>query len=56
MAGCDFDNNVHLFQHARVVGMDATVPRTVPTIRTVRGVTPFVIVPRTKSVILSRAV
>ena len=54
--GCDFDTTMHLFQHARVVGMDATAPRNVPTIRTVRGVTPPVIVPKTNSVILWWAV
>ena len=56
MTGCDFDTTMHLFQHARVVGMDATAPRNVPTIRTVRGVTPYVIVPKTNSVILCWAV
>ena len=56
MAGCDFDTNTHLFQRARVVDMDGTAPRAVLLIRTVRGVTSSVIVPRISSVILRRAV
>ena len=47
---CDFDTTTHLFQRARVVDMDATALRTAQTIRTVRDVTPSVIVLRMNSV------
>ena len=56
MTGCNFDTTIHLFQHVRVVVMDVTAPRTVLSIRTVRGVTPYVIVLRTNTVILWWAV
>ena len=56
MIGYDFDSSMHLFQRARVVDMDATALRAVLSIRTVRGVTPPVIVPRTNFVILWWAV
>ena len=45
MAGCDFDTYTHLFQYASLVGMDATAPRSVPTICMVGRVPPTVIVP-----------
>ena len=52
MAGYIFDTNTHLLQYARVADMDATALIIAQTIRTVRGVTTSVIVPRTNSVIL----
>ena len=51
MAGCNLFTYTHLIQHARVVDMDVTALRTVPRIRTVRGVTPSVIVPMMNFVI-----
>ena len=51
MTRCNFDTTMHLFQHARVVVMDVTAPRTVLSIGTVRSVTPYVIVTRMNSVI-----
>ena len=51
MTGFNFDTTIHLFQHVRVVVMDVTAPRTVLSIRTVRVVTSYVIVPRINSVI-----
>ena len=56
MTGCNFDTTIHLFQHVRVVVMDVTAPKSVLSIRTVRGVTTYVIVPRMNSVILWWAV